>query len=131
MLEADDANLAVRVVTGDILAGEVAGTTAVIVDDLIASGGTLQRAARTAREHGATGVIAAATHGLFVGEAGATLADPALDAVVVTNSVPAFRLTDPAARDKLTVLDVAPLVGDAIACVRTGGSLAELLGTES
>jgi len=119
------------VVTGDILAGEVAGTTAVIVDDLIASGGTLQRAARTAREHGATGVIAAATHGLFVGEAGATLADPALDAVVVTNSVPAFRLTDPAARDKLTVLDVAPLVGDAIACVRTGGSLAELLGTES
>ncbi|SDF57311.1 ribose-phosphate pyrophosphokinase [Limimonas halophila] len=119
------------VVTGDVLAGEVAGTTAVIVDDLIASGGTLQRAARTAREQGATGVIAAATHGLFVEDADATLADDAFDAVIVTNSVPAFRLTAEAARGKLTVLDVTPLVGAAIARVQTGGSLAELLGTET
>lgn len=53
------------VVTGDLLVGEVAGRSVVVFDDMISTGGTLQRAARRCREGGAGRIFAAATHGLF------------------------------------------------------------------
>ena len=52
-------------VTGDLFAGDVAGRTAIIVDDMISTGGTMTRAALACRRHGATEVFAAAAHGLF------------------------------------------------------------------
>ena len=57
------------VVSGELLAGDVGGKIAVIVDDLISTGGTLVRAACACRAAGATKVFAAAAHGLFVGGA--------------------------------------------------------------
>jgi ribose-phosphate pyrophosphokinase len=104
----------------------VAGRVALIVDDLIATGGTILRAARACRAAGARAVHAVATHGLFVGEAATILfGDPALEQVVVTNSVPPFRLGR--LPDQLVVLDVAPLFAEAIRRSHTGGSIAELL----
>jgi ribose-phosphate pyrophosphokinase len=101
---------------------------ALIVDDLIATGGTILRAARACRAAGARAVHAAATHGLFVGEAPALLfGDPALGQVVVTNSVPPFRLSRGRLPDQLVVLDVAPLFAEAIRRIHTGGSIVELL----
>jgi ribose-phosphate pyrophosphokinase len=73
-------------------------------------------------------VVAAATHGLFTGEANARLAEPALEQVVVTDTVPAFRLTDPAVRGKLVTLEAAPLFAEAARRIHDGGSIVDLLG---
>jgi len=75
------------VVTGDTVAGEVAGRTAVIVDDLIAGGTTISRAARACRERGADRVYAVVTHALFAPGAERLLQDPAVDRLFVTDSV--------------------------------------------
>jgi ribose-phosphate pyrophosphokinase len=110
-----------------MLVGDVAGRVALIVDDLIATGGTLLRAARACRAAGATVVHTVATHGLFVGETAASLfQDPALQQVVTTNSVPPFRLGRDRLPDQLVVLDVAPLFAEAIRRIHTGGSIVEL-----
>lgn len=114
------------VVSGEAVVGDVKGKIALIIDDLISTGGTLARAARACRERGARQVFAAATHGVFVGAAAQALADPALAGVVVTDSVPAFRLTDEAVRAKLTVVDSTPLVAEAIRRLHEGGSLSAL-----
>lgn len=107
--------------------GEVAGRTAVILDDLISTGTTLRQAARACREQGAAQVHAAATHGLFVGGAPELLADPHLERVVVTDSVPPFRVDPGLARGKLEVVEVAPLLAAAIERLHDDGSLSELL----
>ncbi len=113
-------------VTGEAVVGDIDGRIAIIVDDLISTGGTIRRAAHACRERGARKVYACATHGLFVGDAEALLADDALEEIVVTNTVPAFRLT-PGAHSRLRVLDIAPLFAEAIDRIHSRGSLVELL----
>jgi ribose-phosphate pyrophosphokinase len=117
------------VVSGETLFADVKGRTVLIIDDLISTGTTLLRAAQATREHGAKGVYAAASHGLFIGRANQLLTDPALCEVVVTDSVPPFRL-DPNAQQKLVVLDAAALFAEAIRRMHEGGSVVELLGPE-
>jgi ribose-phosphate pyrophosphokinase len=102
------------VVSGDLFVGDVAGTTALIVDDLISTGNTLLRAAHSARKVGAKRVIALVTHGLFMPGAAEVIADPAIDQVVVTDAVPAFRLDDPAKNKKLVILPAAALLAETI-----------------
>lgn len=114
------------VMSGGRLVGEVRDATAIIVDDLISTGGTLAHAARTARAAGAQRVYAAAAHGVFVGAAAANLAEPALERIIVTDSVPP-RLPEGPARGKLEVLPVAGLLAQAIERLHGGGSLTELL----
>jgi len=102
------------VVSGQMFAGEVEGRLAIVVDDLISSGTTLARATVACRDRGALGVTAAATHALLVGDAGEVLADDALDRLIITNTVPPFRLCGHDALQKLLVLDVTPLFAGAI-----------------
>ena len=101
-------------VYGDILVGAIEGRVAILIDDLINTGVTLARAARACREHGAAQVYALATHGLFVDPAGEVLSAEHLSGLVVTNSVPPFRLQGSATVDKLTVLDCSELLAEAI-----------------
>jgi ribose-phosphate pyrophosphokinase len=115
------------VVSGDAVVGDVAGKVAIVIDDLISTGTTLARAAKGCRDLGARRVYAAATHGLFIGKAGAMLAGSGFEKVVVTNSVPAFRLTPELAQRHVSVIDVAPLTAEAIARMHAGGSLVDLL----
>lgn len=122
-----DKHRSAGVVTGDLFVGDVAGATALIVDDLIATGGTLVRAARAARAAGAERVIALAAHGLFMTGAAGALADPAIDHVVVTDTVPPFRLPPGAARDKLTVLPAASLFAATIRRLHEGRDLTDLM----
>jgi ribose-phosphate pyrophosphokinase len=115
------------VVTGGAFAGEVNDRIAIIIDDLISSGGTILRAAHACRDLGAREVYAVATHGLFVDHAGEAIADDALAQVVVTDSVPPFRLDAAAVRAKLVVLDSATLFAEAIRRIDEGGSITELV----
>ena len=104
---------------GDLFAGDVEGRTVIVVDDLVSTGGTLARAVRACQERGAAGVIVGATHGLFIDGARGLFGEPALDGVVATNTIPPFRV--PAdLRGKLTVLDVAPLLADAVRRMHEG-----------
>jgi len=121
-----DKHRSAGVVTGDLFVGDVEGATALIIDDLISTGGTLLRAAQAARKSGAKKVIAMVTHGLFMPGATQVIADPAIDRFVVTDSVPPFRL-DAAARGKIDTLRVAPLLAETIRRLHEGRALTDLL----
>jgi ribose-phosphate pyrophosphokinase len=115
------------VVSGELFVGEIAGATALIIDDLISTGNTLLRAARAARAAGARQVIALVTHGLFIEGASNVLADPAIDRLVVTDAVPPFRLRPGDDSGKITTLPAAPLLAEAIRRLHQDGDLADLL----
>lgn len=101
--------------SSQLVAGDVAGMTVLLLDDLIASGDTMKRAAVALRHAGAREVIVLAAHGLFIPPAADVLADPAIARVVVTDSVPPFRLpTTGAASAKLSVVSAVPLFAQAI-----------------
>lgn len=118
---------ALGVVSGDAFVGDVRDRVAIVVDDLIASGTTLARTAASCVAGGAAEVHAVATHGLFVGKANEVLGDSALAGVVVTDSVPPFRVTSARLRDKLAVLPIAPLLAQAILRLHRDESIVELL----
>jgi ribose-phosphate pyrophosphokinase len=107
------------------LVGDVAGATAVIVDDIIASGGTLCAAAEACRVQGASRVLAAAAHGLFVAPANTLLASGAVDRLAVSDSVPAFRLDPQIASQRLSVISIAPLLAQSIARLNRDESLVD------
>jgi len=102
------------VVSGEGFVGPVDGRVAVVVDDLIAGGTTVARAARACRERGALRVIAVASHGVFAPGAAETLAGPDVDRVLVTDSLPARPLPQGELAAKLVRLPIAPLVAEAI-----------------
>jgi ribose-phosphate pyrophosphokinase len=115
------------VVTGDAVIGEVGGKTAIIIDDLISSGTTIVRAASACKARGSETVYAAASHGVFGSKATETLSSPALDKIVVTNTIPPFRLAPDLVHEKVTVLDVSQLFAEAIRRIHSGGSIVESL----
>lgn len=115
------------VVRGEAVVGNVEDRTAIILDDLISTGGTLARAARACRAHGAIRVYAAATHGLFVGRADSLISEAALERIVVTDTVPPFRLPSETVGTKVLVLDSAPFVAEAIRRIHAGESLVDLM----
>lgn len=100
---------------GQLVSGDVDGAAVLLLDDMIVSGETLQRAALALRRAGAADVIGCAAHGLFVDKAPQLLADDALSQLVVTDSVPHFRLPeDGPVRAKLRVVSAVPLFAQAI-----------------
>lgn len=115
------------VVSGETLYAEVAGRTVIIIDDLISSGTTIARAAAACRAKGAARLFVAASHGVFATKATETLAGAGIEQIVVTDSVPPFRLGAELRRDRLVILDAAALFAAAIERLHGGGSLVELL----
>ena len=107
--------------------GEVAGKTAVIIDDIIDTAGTLCAAAQTLIEHGAAKVFAAATHGVFSGPAYENLAQGPFERIVVTDTIPA----PPGAPDNVYVLPCADILTDSIRRIFTDGSVSEVFGGEN
>lgn len=108
-------------VSGTLLSGDVNGKVAVIVDDLISTGGTLVRAAEACRTAGATKVFAASAHGLFVDGAKELFATSAIDGIIVTNTVPAFRVAPDIAARRLSVLGTREAIARTVAACRDAG----------
>jgi ribose-phosphate pyrophosphokinase len=122
-----DKHRSAGVVSGDLFVGDVTGAVALVIDDLISTGGTLLRAARAARKAGARRVFALVTHGLFMAGAAEVLADPAIERIVITDTVPTFRLAPGPVSGKIDVVSAAPLLAEAIARLHEGRSLTDLV----
>ena len=107
--------------------GDVKNRTAVIVDDIIATGGTLNAAAQTVLDEGADEVFAVATHGLFSGRAFEILSDGPLAGIVVTDTIP---LND-GAPDIVVQLTCAEVLEDSIRRIFTDHSVSEIFAGET
>ena len=103
--------------------GEVEGMDCVVVDDMITTGGTVSSAVHALKEAGARRVFIAATHPVFTGPAVERLRAAPVEEVIVSNSIPI-----PAAKQgpPITVLNVAPLLAEAIIRVHENRSVSEL-----
>lgn len=116
------------VVSGpDRVLGDVEGTTAIVVDDMIVSGTTMARVSAALVDQGAASVHLVATHALFTPGASALFDDPSIDSVVVTDTVPPGRPAADDVGDRLVILSMAPLLAQALSRIQNGGSLSELL----
>ena len=92
--------------------GDVSGRDCILVDDMIDTGCTLVKAAEALKERGATKVVAYATHAVLSGTAAKNLANPALDEVVVTDTIP---LSDEIkALNKVRALTLSSMLAEAI-----------------
>jgi ribose-phosphate pyrophosphokinase len=110
------------VVAADVI-GHVKGRACILLDDMIDTAGTIVAAADILREHGATDVWVMATHAVLSDPATDRLKNADLSRVVVTDTLP----IPPSHRfDKLEVLSVAGLVGDAIDAVFEDTSVSEI-----
>ena len=116
------------VVSGETVVGEVEGSCVIIIDDMVAGGTTLARAAAACAERGAVRILAAASHGLFTGDAERKLARSPLEQLVFTDSVEPFRLSTGFLEQKTELLDCSGLLAEAIHRLHGGGSLVELQG---
>ena len=111
-------------VRAEEIAGDVAGRPAIIVDDMISTGATIEAATRVVLAHGGTsGIVVAATHGLLVGGAARRLRGLPVRRVVTTDTLPQGR----SAALALQVESVAPLLADAISRLHHNQPLAGLL----
>ena len=103
--------------------GEVEGRAVLIVDDEILTGGTLVATAEVVKEHGATVVFAAATHAILSGSAIELIEAADIREIVFTDTIP---LPAEKRLPNVTVLSVAPLLGEAIRRIHTGQSVGAL-----
>ena len=103
--------------------GDVRGKVALTFDDEIATGGTIVNAAQALAEHGVKEVFCCVTHPILSGNASEVMAQSNFTEVVVTDTIP----VSPEKRNgKITVLPVAPLLGEAIYRIHKGLSVGDL-----
>src|SRR5438067_122742 len=111
------------VVSEQRVVGDVDGMDAVVVDDLISTGGTLVGVSQALRSEGATSIRVLATHGVLAGDAVDKLADSPIEEIVITDSIP---LPVDKHHPKIKILTVAPLLAEAIRRVHEDRSVSEL-----
>ena len=104
--------------------GEIKGHDVIIMDDMISTAGSMANAINTARERGARRVIPVATHPILCGSAYERLSSVNIDELVVTDTIPLKRRY---ADLPITVLSVAPLLGEAIHRIHTNRSVSSLI----
>jgi ribose-phosphate pyrophosphokinase len=107
------------------IVGDVEGKIAVVVDDMISTGGTLVKAAEALRKRGATDVYTLATHGIFAGDAITQFEKSDINKVIVTNTIP--RTID---STKIEHLTIAQILADAIKRITSNRSVSELFNAE-
>ncbi|PXF58953.1 MAG: phosphoribosylpyrophosphate synthetase [Deltaproteobacteria bacterium] len=104
--------------------GDVKGKTAVILDDMVDTAGTLCKAAEALKEHGANEVHGCITHPVLSGPAISRIKESVLESLVVTDTIP---LSEEAQKvDKIKVLSVSALLGEAIRRIHDEDSVSSL-----
>lgn len=103
--------------------GDVSGKTVIMIDDIIDTGGTITQGADALMERGAKEVYACCTHPVLSGPAIERLQKSSIKEIVVTNTIP---LPEHKAIDKIHVLSVAPLIGEAIIRIHEDLSVSKL-----
>jgi len=103
--------------------GDVSGRTAILIDDIIDTAGTIALAAQALKEAGARDLYACCTHPVLSGQALTRLEASPIKEVVVTDTIP---LRDPSASTKVRVLSVAPLIAEAIVRIHEQQSISKL-----
>jgi ribose-phosphate pyrophosphokinase len=116
-----------QVAKAGYVVGDVKGKTAVLVDDMIDTAGTLCAAAETVLNEGAARVIAAATHGVFSGPAFERLEESGIERIVVTDTIP----IRPGAPANISVLPTAGTFADSIRRIFTDDSVSEIFAGEN
>ena len=107
----------------DMIVGDVDGKRAIVLDEEVATGGSIMELLERLRERGVTEVSLVCTHGLFTGSAAERFnAQPDVVEVVTTDTIPR-RHTD---MPRLQVLSIAPLLGEAIRRIHLGESVSSL-----
>ncbi|MBI4677208.1 MAG: ribose-phosphate pyrophosphokinase [Elusimicrobia bacterium] len=104
------------------LIGDVKSRVAVLLDDMVDTGGTLMKVATKLRECGAVKVYAACVHGVLSGSASDLVKESDLEELILTDSIPVTRLEG----GKIKVLSIAPLMGEAISRNHQGKSISAL-----
>ncbi len=107
--------------------GEVTGKVALTVDDEIDTAGSLINTVTTLIDRGVKEVYACCTHPVFSGPAIRRIASSPVKEVVVTDSLP---VTEKKKLDKITVLSIAPILGEAIHRIHTGQSIGAMFEQE-
>jgi len=106
--------------------GEVEGKTAIFIDDMIDTAGTITLGAEALKREGAKDVYACCTHPVFSGPALRRLSDSMITEVVYTNSIPVDKGMLIGMRDCFRALSVAPLIGEALIRIHEKRSVSEL-----
>jgi len=97
--------------------GDVKGKVAIMIDDIIDTGGTICAGAKALMDAGASRVYAACSHGIFSGDAIKKLQCSVFDEIVITNTIP---LSEDKKISKIKVLSVAPMIAKAIEHIELG-----------
>ena len=108
--------------------GEVEGKTAILIDDMVDTAGTMVEAADALKKHGALDIYACATHPILSGSAVERIKLSEIKELVVTNTLP----VPPEKKiDKITVLSIAPLLANTITAVFKEESVSEIAGADN
>ena len=106
------------------LIGDVKGKPCIIIDDMIDTAGTLAGAAKALMDHGATKVVACATHGVLSGPAIQRITESPLSEVVVTDTIPLSEAAKGC--PKIKQVSIARLLGEAIKRIHSSDSVSSL-----
>lgn len=104
--------------------GDVSGKNAILIDDMIDTAGTITQAVSAIKKNGAKRVIAACTHAVLSGPAIERINESELEEVITTNTIPMDSKQKKC--KKLTVLSIAPLLGEAIKRIHEESSVTSL-----
>ncbi|MCB9881661.1 MAG: ribose-phosphate pyrophosphokinase [Planctomycetes bacterium] len=105
------------------LVGDVRGKTALVVDDLISTGGSITDAARVVKDNGAESVYLLATHGVLCGPAIERIDEAPIERIFLSNSIP---MPEDRAPKRLEVVSLAPMLAKAIDSIHRSESVSRL-----
>jgi ribose-phosphate pyrophosphokinase len=103
--------------------GDVQGKNCILVDDMIDTGGSIAGAAIALKDNGAKDIYCVSTHAVLSDDAPVKLKSAGFKEIVVTDSIP---ISDTKRLDNMTVLSIAPLLGEAIKRIHDGASVSSL-----
>lgn len=105
------------------IVGDFEGKKCVMIDDMIDTGGSIVSGAEALVNRGATDVVACATHAVFSNDAAERLQNSCISEIVTLDTIP---IPEDKRFPKLTVLESAPLIADAIKRIHLNESVSEL-----